>query len=79
MAAPIVTANSRKSRPTIPPMKRTGMKTAASEIVIETMVKADLLRALEGGLERRLALLHVADDVLEHHDGVVDHEADGRA
>ncbi len=40
MAAPIVTANSRKSRPTIPPMKRTGRKTAASEMVIETMVKA---------------------------------------
>ena len=39
IATPIVTANSRKSRPTIPPMKRTGMKTAASEIVIERIVK----------------------------------------
>ena len=38
-ATPIVTANSRNSRPTTPPMNRTGMKTAASEIVIETIVK----------------------------------------
>ena len=34
-----VTANSRKSRPTMPPMKRMGMKTAVSEIVIDRMVK----------------------------------------
>ncbi len=39
IATAIVTANSRKSRPMIPPMKRSGMKTAASEIVIETIVK----------------------------------------
>ena len=39
MAAPIVTANSWKRRPTMPPMKRTGMKTAASEIVIDRIVK----------------------------------------
>jgi len=40
IAAPIVTANSWNSRPMMPPMKRTGMNTAASEIVIDTMVKA---------------------------------------
>ena len=34
-----VTANSRKSRPTIPPMNRMGMKTAVSEMVIESTVK----------------------------------------
>jgi hypothetical protein len=39
MAAPIVTANSWKRRPRMPPMKRMGMKTAASEIVIEMIVK----------------------------------------
>ncbi|MEA2166591.1 MAG: hypothetical protein QOK37_4718 [Thermoanaerobaculia bacterium] len=39
IAAPIVTANSWKRRPRMPPMKRIGMKTAVSEIVIETMVK----------------------------------------
>ena len=39
IATQIVTANSRKSRPRIPAMKSTGMKTAASEIVIERIVK----------------------------------------
>ena len=36
----------------------------------------DLARADEGRLERRLALLDVPVDVLDHHDRVVDHEAD---
>ena len=39
MATLSVTANSRKSRPTTPPMSRMGMKTASSEAVMETMVK----------------------------------------
>ncbi len=37
--------------------------------------EADLLGALQCRLERRHALLHVAGDVLDHHDRVVDHEA----
>jgi len=37
-AAMITTANSWSRRPRIPPMNRTGMNTAASESVIETMV-----------------------------------------
>ncbi len=39
MAAPMVTANSWNSRPTIPPMNNTGMNTAASDSVMERMVK----------------------------------------
>ena len=35
-----VTANSRKRRPTIPPMKRIGMKTATSDTLMETTVNA---------------------------------------
>ena len=38
IAAPMVTANSCKRRPRIPLMNKTGIKTAASERVIETMV-----------------------------------------
>ncbi len=38
IAMAMVTPNSRKSRPMMPPMKRRGMKTAASERVMETMV-----------------------------------------
>ena len=39
MAAPMVTANSCSSRPMMPPMKSTGMNTAASDSVIERIVK----------------------------------------
>ena len=39
MATAIVTANSRNTRPTIPPISSTGMNTAISENVIEMMVK----------------------------------------
>ena len=39
MATPIVTANSWSRRPRIPLIKSTGMKTAAKDSVIETMVK----------------------------------------
>ena len=39
MEMTMVTANSRKMRPTRPGMKTSGMNTAASEMVIERMVK----------------------------------------
>ena len=39
MAKLIVIANSKKKRPTIPPMKRIGMNTATSEMVIDSTVK----------------------------------------
>src|SRR6266571_3848427 len=38
MATAIVTANSRNTRPTMPPISSTGMNTAISENVIEMMV-----------------------------------------
>src|SRR3954463_14686587 len=53
MAMASVTANSRKSRPMMPPMKSSGMSTATSETVRETMVKpiwlAPLSAASNGG------------------------------
>ena len=39
MATERVTANSRKSRPTKPPMSRIGVKTAMSEMLIDSTVK----------------------------------------
>ncbi len=39
MAIEIVMANSKKKRPTMPPMNRMGMNTATSETVIEITVK----------------------------------------
>ena len=75
IATLMVTANSWNSRPTMPPMNSTGMNTAASESVMERIVKPISRRALERRLHARLAHFHVADDVLQHHDGVVHHEA----
>ncbi len=40
MATDSVTANSRNSRPMMPPMNRMGMKTATSDRLIDTTVKA---------------------------------------
>ena len=56
----VVTANSRKSRPTMPPIRRIGMKTATSETLIEMTVKPISLRPLERRLERLHALLESA-------------------
>ena len=39
--------------------------------------EADLPRPFDGGLERAHPLLEIAHDVLDHHDRVVDDEADG--
>ena len=39
IATQMVTANSLNRRPSTPPMKSTGMNTAASDSVMETMVK----------------------------------------
>ena len=60
----------------IPPISSSGMNTAISETLIDSTVKpisrAPLIAASNGGV----AVLDVAVDVLEHDDGVVDHEAD---
>ena len=53
MAVQMVTANSRNMRPSMPLMNRIGMKTAASEMVIERMVNPislDPLKAAAMGL-----------------------------
>ena len=72
-----VTANSRNNRPTISPIKSSGIKTAIREIGQRQNRKADLLGTLERGLQGRVAVLDVAHDVFDHDDGVVDDEAGG--
>jgi len=52
------------------------MKTAISDSVIENDGEADFARALEGGFHGGEALFEVANDVFDHHDRIVDHEAD---
>ena len=72
-----VMANSWNSRPTMPLISSSGMNTAISEMLIEMHGKADLARALDRRLQRCGAGLEMAENILHHDDGVVDHEADG--
>ena len=72
----MVTANSRKTRPTTPPISSTGMNTATSEKVIERMVKAISFEPLIAASNGFMPVLDMARNVLEHDDRVVDDEAD---
>ena len=56
-------------------MNSSGMNTAISDTVSEITVKPISLAPLSAASIGGFALLHVADDVLDHDDGVVDHEA----
>ena len=76
IATTIVTANSRKMRPTSPVMNTSGRNTAASEIVIERIVKLISLALLSVASSGLLAALHPPHRVLEEHDRVVDQEPD---
>ena len=70
-----VSANSRNMRPTSPVMNSSGMNTAISDIVSEITVKPISRAPLSAASIGVFAILDVADDVLDHHDGVVDDEA----
>ena len=63
----------------IPPMKNTGMNTAASERVMETMVNPISREPLSADFHHGFAHFHVPHDVFEHHDGVIDDEARPKA
>ena len=76
IATQIVTENSRNSRPSTPPMNSTGMNTAASDSVIETIVKPISRDPTSDAVQRIFAHLDVPVDVLEHDDRVVHDEAD---
>ena len=70
-----VSANSRNMRPTRPVMNSSGMNTAISENVSEMMVKPISRAPAIAASKAESPLLHVAHDVLDHHDRIVDHEA----
>ena len=57
-------------------MNRIGMNTAASDVVIVRIVKPISFEPLSAASSGAFAVLHVPHDVLEHHDRVVDDEAD---
>jgi flagellar basal body rod protein FlgG len=70
-------ANSANRRPVRPGVKASGAYTAARVSVMATTAKPISL-ALDGGGEGLHAFFDVAVDVLQHHDGVVHHQADGQ-
>ncbi len=72
-----VIANSRNSRPTTSCMNSRGMSTAINEMVSETMVNPISPAPFSAALKRGFTLFEIARDILDHHDGVIDHEAGG--
>ena len=70
-----VSANSRNMRPTMPGHEQQRDEDRDQRQRQRDDREADLARALEAASHRALALLDVADDVLDHDDGVVDDEA----
>ncbi len=70
-------ANSRKSRPMMPPIRSSGMNTAISETLMEKTVKPISFAPQQRCLHRRHARFKMPGDVLHHHDGIVHDEAAG--
>ena len=77
MAKAEVNPKELMKRPTMPPMKPTGRKTASSDRVVAMTARPISLVPWIGRLEgRHVLLFDVAVDILQHDDGVVDHDAD---
>ena len=57
-------------------MNTVGTNTAQSTSAIAISGRADLVHALARRVARRKAGRHVALDILDHDDGIVDHDAD---
>ena len=78
-ATEIVTPNWKKNLPMMPFMKATGRKMATIASGGGGGREGDLAGAHRGRLHLALAVLAVPVDVLQHHDRVVDHDADREA
>ena len=74
----IVRANWRKNWPVIPEMNAQGTNTAAEHQPDRDHRPGDLVHRPDRRLARRHPLLDVVLDRLDHHDRVVDHDADGQ-
>ena len=74
MAMLNVTANSRNSRPTMPPISRMGMKTEINEVLIDSTVGPISLEPFRAACKRRIPGLQIPRDIFDHNNGVVDDE-----
>ena len=59
-------------------MNAIGTNTAQSTSVMAMIGLVTSRHGADGGVVRREAVLDVALDVLDHDDGVIDHDADGQ-
>ena len=59
------------------PMNSSGISTAVSEKVSETIVNPICSEPFKRRLQGRMPFFDVARDVFDHHDGVVHHESGG--
>src|SRR5215218_4403138 len=71
-----VIANSRKSRPTMSPIKSNGISTAMSEMVSDKIVNPICSEPLSAALKGS-ALLDVPRDIFDHDNGIVHDESRG--
>ena len=74
-AAATVRPNCLKYCPVMPPMKLTGRNTAMMVEEVATTASPISIGRIERGLEAALAHAHVAHDVLDLDDGIVDQHA----
>ncbi len=77
IAALNVTANSRKSLPTIPAIIKIGMKTATSEVLMEITVKPISREPCSAAAKWLHSAFKMTRDIFDDDDGVVDDEARG--
>ncbi len=77
MVTASVTANCRNSRPAMSSHEQQRNQYRDERYCQGEDGKADLLSSLERRLERLLALFDITRDVLDHDDGVIDHETRG--
>ena len=72
-----VMANSRNRRPTISPMKSSGIKTAMSDTVREIIVKPICPEPFRAASSGESPASRITVDILDHDDGIVHDEARG--
>ena len=74
----MVMASARKKMPVTPLTETSGRKTTTGVMVEPTSGVVISLSALRTASPRCSPAVAMQHDVLNHHDGVVDHQADGR-
>ncbi len=77
MAVDRVIANSRNSRPTIPPISSSGINTAISEMLMDRTVKPISFAPCRVAAKGSMPVFEMPRDVFHDYDGVIHHEARG--